>query len=164
MVEAIQHDLLLANRDDGVFPLEEPGVKDLLGTSPCKSYPVLVPPGQIVRLVTMPHARHEENGITGSDPECSPTGFDRPGTLRDVDNLILRQPAPVLPVKVMRGGMLNWRIRRERRDDALTARRHVQPPPPHSTVDAKITGINVRVGRQARGPGHFVQYVGQYMQ
>jgi hypothetical protein len=68
-------------------------VKDLLGAGSCKSYPVFVPSGQIVRLITMPHAGHEKDGVAGGDTECRSTGFDRPGTFRDVDDLIFRQPA-----------------------------------------------------------------------
>jgi hypothetical protein len=42
--------------------------------------------------------------------------------------------ATVLPLEVMRGRMLNRRIRR---NDALAARRHIESPPSHSTVHAK---------------------------
>jgi hypothetical protein len=49
----------------------------------------------------------------------------------------------VLPVEVMGGRMLDRRIRRKWRNNALTACRDVQAPPAHSAVDAKITGINV---------------------
>ena len=120
-------------------------MKDLPGAGASKSYPVFVPPGQIVRLITMPHAGHEKDGIAGGDTERCATGFDRPGALRDVDNLILRQPATVLPVKVMRGRMLNWGIRRKWRNDALPACCHIKPPSRYSTIDAKIAGINIRV-------------------
>ena len=139
-------------------------MKDLLGARAGKSYPVFMPPGEIVRLVTMPHAGHEENSVASGDTERRLTGFDSPGTLRDVDDLILRQPAAVLPIKVMGGRVLDRRIRRKWRDDALTTCRHIEPPPFHSTVDAKIAGINVRVRRQSSRLGHFVHYVGQYMQ
>ena len=125
---------------------------------------MFVPSGQLVRLITMPHAGHEKDGVAGGDPKRCPTGFDRPGALRDVDDLILRQPAAVLPIKVMGGRMLDRRIRRKWRDDALTACRHIEPPPFHSAVDAKIAGINVGVRRQSSRLGHFVHYVGQYMQ
>jgi hypothetical protein len=79
VVEAIQHDLLFANRDNGRFPLEETRVKDLLDAGAGKSYPVFVPAGQIIRLITMPHARNEENGVAGGDTERCLVVFDRPG-------------------------------------------------------------------------------------
>jgi hypothetical protein len=139
-------------------------VKGLLGASACKSYPVFVPSGQIVRLITMPHAGHEKDGIAGGDTERCLTGFDGPGALRDVDELILRQPTAVLPIKVMGWRVFDRRVRRKWCDDALVACRHIEPPPFHSTVDAKIAGMNVRVRRQSSRLGHFVHYVGQYMQ
>ena len=139
-------------------------MKDLLGAGAGKSYPVFVPSGQIVRLITMPHAGHEKDGVARGNTESCPTGFDRPGALREVDDLILRQPAAVLPIKVMGGRMLDRRIRRKWRGDALTACRHIEPPPFHSAVDAKIARIDVRVRRQSSTLGHFVHYVGQYMQ
>jgi hypothetical protein len=58
--------------------------------------------------------------------------------------------------------VLDRRIRRKWRDDALTACRHIEPPPFRSAVDAKIAGINVRVRKQSSRLGHFVHYVGQY--
>jgi hypothetical protein len=77
-VEAIQHDLLFANRDNGSFPLEETRVKDLLDAGARKSYPVFVPAGQIIRLITMPHARKRRLASPAATRNAALLVFDLP--------------------------------------------------------------------------------------